>query len=134
MPGLVPGIHVLTILRQERRGWPGRSSAMTESSSPQQPLPRHMIEFEPDAVGVFEQQRVITGRPLIFARRADDGCAKGSQEGMQLIDVGALAGAEAEMMQADPFLLKRRTGALGRRRADPDCRSAADTIICRFGI
>jgi hypothetical protein len=30
MPGLVPGIHVLTVLKQERRGWPGRSPAMTE--------------------------------------------------------------------------------------------------------
>jgi hypothetical protein len=33
MPGLVPGIHVLTVLKQERRGWPGRSPAMTESES-----------------------------------------------------------------------------------------------------
>jgi hypothetical protein len=31
MPGLVPGIHVLTTPKQERRGWPGRSPAMTES-------------------------------------------------------------------------------------------------------
>src|SRR5260370_35505248 len=30
-PGLVPGIHVLAILPQERRGWPGRRPAMTES-------------------------------------------------------------------------------------------------------
>jgi hypothetical protein len=33
MPGLVPGIHVLTAPKQERRGWPGRSPAMTESES-----------------------------------------------------------------------------------------------------
>jgi hypothetical protein len=33
MPGLVPGIHVLKALKQERRGWPGRSPAMTESES-----------------------------------------------------------------------------------------------------
>jgi hypothetical protein len=25
MPGLVPGIHVLASLRQERRGWPGQA-------------------------------------------------------------------------------------------------------------
>src|SRR6267143_7126004 len=25
MPGLVPGIHVLTAYQQERRGWPGRA-------------------------------------------------------------------------------------------------------------
>jgi hypothetical protein len=30
MPGLVPGIHALSALKQERRGWPGRSPAMTE--------------------------------------------------------------------------------------------------------
>src|SRR6266851_681702 len=29
MPGLVPGIHVFASLKQERRGWPGRSPAMT---------------------------------------------------------------------------------------------------------
>jgi len=31
MPGLVPGIHVLAALEQERRGWPGRSPAMTKN-------------------------------------------------------------------------------------------------------
>jgi hypothetical protein len=31
MPGHVPGIHVLKARKQERRGWPGRSPAMTES-------------------------------------------------------------------------------------------------------
>src|ERR1700709_2222192 len=47
--------------------------AMTKSfSSPQQPLSRHMIELEPDAIGVFEQNRIISRRPLILARRADD--------------------------------------------------------------
>src|SRR3954454_23305663 len=30
MPGLVPGIHVLAAIRQVRRGWPGRSPAMTK--------------------------------------------------------------------------------------------------------
>jgi len=25
MPGLVPGIHVLTSLQDQRRGWPGRA-------------------------------------------------------------------------------------------------------------
>jgi hypothetical protein len=25
MPGLVPGIHVLAALEQERRGWPGQA-------------------------------------------------------------------------------------------------------------
>jgi hypothetical protein len=31
MPGLVPGIHVLT--HDKARGWPGQSPAMTKTSS-----------------------------------------------------------------------------------------------------
>jgi hypothetical protein len=31
MPGLVPGIHVLTIVQQERRGWPGIAVRRTAS-------------------------------------------------------------------------------------------------------
>jgi hypothetical protein len=33
MPGLVPGIHVLGSLKQESRGWPGGSPAMTKKES-----------------------------------------------------------------------------------------------------
>jgi hypothetical protein len=33
MPGLVPGIHVLALSKQEARGWPGRSPAMTKSAA-----------------------------------------------------------------------------------------------------
>ena len=93
-----------------------------------------MIELEPDAVGVFEQQRVIAGRPLVLARRADDFGADRVQETMQFIDVGALAGAKAQMVQADAILLERGAGVLGRRRADPDRGPSADTVIRRFGI
>ena len=53
---------------------------------------------------------------------------------MQLVDVGALAGAEAQMMQADALLLERSAGVLGRRRADPDCGAAADAVIRRLGV
>jgi hypothetical protein len=30
---IVPGIHILGAFKQERRGWPGRSPAMTENES-----------------------------------------------------------------------------------------------------
>ena len=53
---------------------------------------------------------------------------------VQLIDVGALAGAEAEMMQADALLFERRAFVLGGRRADADRGAAADAIISRLGI
>ncbi len=54
--------------------------------STQQPLAWHMIELEPDAVGVFEQQRVVAGRPLVFARRADDIGVDRGEESVQFID------------------------------------------------
>ena len=72
-----------------------------------------MIEFEPDAIGVFEQDRIISWRPLILARRADDLRSECRQKTVQLVDVGALAGAEAEMMQTDTLLLECRAFMLG---------------------
>jgi hypothetical protein len=80
---------------------------------PQQPFPRHMIELKPDAVGVLEQNRIISRRPLILAWRADDFGSERLQKAMQFVDVGALAGAEAEVMQADTLLLECRAFMLG---------------------
>ena len=79
-----------------------------------------MVEFEPYAVRILEQQRVISRRPLILARRANDGHAERTQKAVQFIDVTALAGAKAEMMQADAILLERSSCMLGGRRVDPD--------------
>ena len=72
-----------------------------------------MVELQPDPVGVLEQQRIISRRPLVLARRADDFRIERNKEGMQFIDVGALAGAEAEVMEADAILLKRRALVFG---------------------
>src|ERR1700751_4063944 len=44
-----------------------------DSSLRQQPLARHVVDLEANAVGILEQHRVIAGRPLILARRTDDG-------------------------------------------------------------
>ena len=79
-----------------------------------------MVELEPDAIGVFEQQRVVARRPLILARGADDIGADTAEETVQFIDIGALAGAEAEMMQADAVLFEGGADMLGRRRANRD--------------
>ena len=72
-----------------------------------------MIELKPDAIRVLEQDRVISRRPLILARRANDLGAKRLEEAVQFIDVGALAGTEAEMMQSDTLLLERCAFMLG---------------------
>ena len=53
---------------------------------------------------------------------------------MQLVDIGTLAGAEAEMMQSDALLLERGARVLRRRRADADRGAAADAVIGRLGL
>ena len=53
---------------------------------------------------------------------------------MQLVDVGALAGAKAQVMQADALLFERCARMLGRRRADADRGAAADAVVRRLGI
>jgi hypothetical protein len=78
-----------------------------------------MVELEPDAVRILEQQRIISRRPLVLARRANDFCAERTQESVQLVDVGALAGAEAQVVQADALLLEGGTRMLGRRALIP---------------
>src|SRR5439155_2000243 len=88
------------------------------SSSTQKPLARHVVDLEPDAIGILEQHRVIAGRPLVLARRADDPGADRGEESVQFVDIGALAGAEAEVMQPDAVLVEGCTGVLRRRRAD----------------
>src|SRR6266403_5480858 len=87
-----------------------------------------MVEFQPYSVGILEQQRIISWRPLILARRANDGHAERAEEAVQFIDVGALAGAKAEMVQADAILLERSSGMLGGRRVDPDRGAPADAV------
>src|SRR4051794_2288344 len=93
-----------------------------------------MVELEPDAVGVFEQDRIISRRPLILTRRADDLRTERLEKAVQLVDVGALAGAEAEMMQTDALLFERRAFMFGGRRTDADRGTAADAIIGRLGV
>src|SRR5712675_172560 len=102
--------------------------------SRQQSLSRNVVELEPYPVGIFEQQRIVSRRPLILARRANDLHTKRTQKAVQLINVGALAGAKTQMMQADAILLERGTGVLGRRRVDPDRRAPADALITCLGI
>src|SRR6202158_3208403 len=94
----------------------------------QKSLSRNMIELQPYSVGILEQQRVISRRPLILARRANDLHTQRTQEIVQLVDVGALAGAKTQMVQADAILLERRARMLGRRRVDPDGRAPADAV------
>jgi hypothetical protein len=63
----------------------------------QQPLPRHVIELEPDAIGILEQDRIVSRRPLILARDADDLCAERLEEAVQFVDVGAFPRAETQV-------------------------------------
>jgi hypothetical protein len=98
-----------------------RNDIQNASASPQQSLARYVIELKPDTIRIFEQQRIISGRPLILARRADDLHVERLQERVQFVDVGALAGTEAEMMQADALLFEC-SASMFRRRSNRSCR------------
>ena len=76
-----------------------------------------MVELQPYSIGIFEQQRVISRRPLIVARRANDLHTKRAQETVQLVNVRTFAGAKTEMVQADAILLERGARVLGRTAA-----------------
>src|SRR3954453_292226 len=65
---------------------------MTESR--QQALARNVVELQPDAIGILEQQRIISRRPFVLARRANDRRADRAQEAVHLVDIGALAGTK----------------------------------------
>jgi hypothetical protein len=82
-----------------------------------------MIEFEPDAIGILEQDRVVSRRPLILAWSTNDFRAERDEEAVQFVDVGALAGTETKVMQADAL---RATA--GNR---PSCLSRVPRYRCR---
>src|SRR6266700_766145 len=100
----------------------------------QQPLAGYVVELEPDAVGILEQQRIVAGRPAVLARGADDPGVQREQEGVQFIDVRTLARPKAQMMQADALLLEGCAGMFRRGCADADRGAAADAIEGGVGI
>src|SRR5216684_2054954 len=106
----------------------GQELKCTRLRSGQKPFSWNMVELQPYFGGILEKQRIISRRPLILARRANDGHAERTQEAVQFINVGALAGAKTEMMQADAILLERSSAMLRRRRVDPDRGAPADAV------
>src|SRR4051794_5745528 len=69
MPGHVPGIHVLAVLRQGRRGWPGRSPVMTENiANPSRPASNRALS-PPILPFVYQEVRRLT-----LAARVAPGC------------------------------------------------------------
>src|SRR5512138_1588352 len=84
----------------------------------QMPSPRHVVHLDANAVGILEQHRVVARREAVLLRRVDDLRAQLlGDEAMRLVDVAALAGAEAEVVEADLVLVEARAAPLGRRLA-----------------
>src|SRR6185312_6599804 len=102
--------------------------------SAEQSLAGNVIDFEADAVRIFEQYRVIAGRPEIFLRAVDDCRADGFEEFMRFVDVGAFPGTEADMMQARALLHEAFAFMLLVRRHDADGGAAADAIEIAVGV
>src|SRR6201985_353067 len=73
MPGLVPGIHVLIDIGAIRRGWGGRSPAMTkpQKEMPEMPHPLDSF-FAPESIaliGASRDHEKIPGRLLAMLRK-----------------------------------------------------------------
>src|SRR6185437_15042504 len=100
----------------------------------EQALAGNVIDFEADAVRIFEQHRVIAGRPEILLRAVHDGGADGFQELVSFVDVGAFAGAEADVMQSGALLFEAFAFMFGVRRHDADGGAAADAIEIAVGV
>src|SRR5271156_1277836 len=94
----------------------------------EQTLARYVIDFEPDAVGVLEQHRVIARRPCAIVGRMDNRGADPQQKLVDRVDVAALARAQADVMQSDPPLRKALAAGFLLGLVDADPGAAADTI------
>jgi hypothetical protein len=53
---------------------------------------------------------------------------------VQLIDIGAFAGAKTQTVQTDTMLFERRAGLCRRWRINPDRGASADAVIGRVGV
>lgn len=79
-----------------------------------------MVDLEADAVGVFEQHRVVSGRPGTFFGRMDNLRAQFAGKLTDRINVLASTRAEAYVMQSRPSLCERYIAKLrfGARDAE----------------
>src|SRR5437667_7931717 len=69
--------------------WPERIAGnRTLVRSGEKPFSGNVVELQSYSVGILEQQRIISRRPLILARRANDGHAERTQEAVQFVNVG----------------------------------------------
>jgi len=100
----------------------------------EQTLAGNVIDLQPHSVGVFEENRIVTGRPFIVLRRVDDGGSDRDQEGVGLLDLLALADPEADVVQADAALVEPLRRAAGRPSADTEPGPAADAVVGPAGV
>src|SRR5260370_40067193 len=89
----MPGIHVLAAFKQERRGWPGRSPAMTENESTR---PDHeSLTLLPLTERYNTPRQTIAGVHHVkaCAVRSARGQARQGKGSRRVPEIGAAAGA-----------------------------------------
>jgi hypothetical protein len=109
------------------------SSMNTRGFFAQQALSWHVVQFEPDAIGIFEQHRVIARRPTALLGAVDDATPKGRQQFggekvVQLFDLLGLASAKAKMVQPAAALPEGRQAIFSSGTRDTQCRATADIV------
>ena len=71
-----------------------------------------VVHLEPDAVGILEQNRIVTGRPFTTFGRTHDLRTKLAHEFVNRVNVLACTRAEAYVMQPGAILCEPRVAML----------------------
>jgi hypothetical protein len=85
-----------------------------------------MVHFQPDPIGIFEDDVVVTRCPVSFNRSSVDECVHLAEFFGNRLHVLARAGPKAKMMHANPIGIEAlpdmlvRAALEAKRRAGPD--------------
>jgi hypothetical protein len=87
-----------------------------------------VVELQADALGVTKRHRVVARSPWSLLRSSHDLGTELLKERIQLVDVLARAGAEAEVVNAGCEFLVRMLEEIRVRPTDSERRAAADVV------
>jgi len=86
----------------------------------EEPFSGDVVDLQADPIGVLKKYRIVARRPRAVFRRMDDMGTDAHEEVVHGVHIGALAGAEAHVVEPDAELLEALVtpGVLGADDAD----------------
>jgi len=74
----------------------------------EEPFSGDVVDLQADPIGVLKKYRIVARRPRAVFRRMDDMGTDAHEEVVHGVHIGALAGAEAHVVEPDAELLRSR--------------------------